>query len=45
MHELAMDEVGQVSGGQSSGSTPTKGIVVDDLVLVPSPGPVAPSLS
>lgn len=45
MHELAIDEVEQVSGGHSSTSTPTKGIVIDDPVLVPSPGPVVPPLS
>lgn len=47
MHELAIDEVEQVSGGHSSASTPTKpiAILVDDPVLLPSPGPVVPPLS
>jgi len=47
MHELAIDDIEQVSGGHSSASTLPKGIaiVIDDPVLVPSPGPVVPALS
>lgn len=46
MHELTIDDVEQVSGGQSS-STFLKGvaILVGEPVLMPSPAPVTPALS
>lgn len=46
MHELAIDEVEQVSGGLTYYYT-YKGVVliVGDEVMMPSPGPVIPELA